>query len=195
MGLIMLLLGVVVVLFKYDLKGFLVYLMISYLGLIIVLVGIGMLLVLIVVIFYIVNYVVFKVLLFMVVGIIDYEIGMCDMCYLLGFVKFMLIMVMLVIIVLVVMVGVLLLNGFLFKEMFFDVIYEWNNGLVLDNVVFYIVVLVGVFSVVYLLCFILMVFFGFKVENLLYELYELYVLMWLLVMLLVVICLVVGIFL
>lgn len=75
--------------------------------------------VVVVVVFYIINYVVFKVFLFMVVGIIDYELGMWDMCKLNGLWKYMFYMVILVMVVVFFMVGVLLLNGFFFKEMFF----------------------------------------------------------------------------
>lgn len=98
--------------------------MISYLGLIILLFGFDFLLLNVVVVFYIINYVIFKVLLFMVVGIIDYEIGSCDMCLINGMWKYLLYIVVLVIVVFLVMVGVLLLNGFFSKEMFFGEIFS-----------------------------------------------------------------------
>ncbi|MTH63552.1 monovalent cation/H+ antiporter subunit A [Paracoccus shanxieyensis] len=193
-GLITLLLGAVVALFKHDLKGLLAYSTISHLGLITALVGIGTPLALIAAIFHIVNHAVFKASLFMAAGIIDHETGTRDMRHLSGLAKFMPITATLAIIASAAMAGVPLLNGFLSKEMFFDATYEWNNGSVLDNAAPYIAVLAGAFSAAYSLRFILTVFFGPKAENLPHEPHEPHALMRLPVMLLVVICLAVGIF-
>lgn len=72
-----------------------------------------------VVIFYLINYVIFKGSLFMVVGIIDYEIGIWDVWKFGGLMVIMLIIFMIFLIGIFLMVGFLLFNGFLSKEMFF----------------------------------------------------------------------------
>lgn len=77
------------------------------------------LVVFIVVVFYLINYVIFKGSLFMVVGIVDYEIGMCDIRKLGGLMSFMFVIFIIVIIGGFLMVGFFFFNGFLSKEMFF----------------------------------------------------------------------------
>ncbi|SMO49410.1 monovalent cation/H+ antiporter subunit A [Paracoccus laeviglucosivorans] len=192
-GLITLLLGAFVALFKHDLKGMLAYSTISHLGLITALAGIGTPLAVIAAVFHIVNHAVFKASLFMAAGIIDHEAGTRDMRRLSGLAKFMPITASLAIIASAAMAGVPLLNGFLSKEMFFDAAYTHHNGSLLDNAAPYIAVLAGAFSAAYSLRFIITVFFGPKATDLPHEPHEPHHLMRLPVGLLVAICLAVGI--
>ncbi|MDO5631300.1 MAG: monovalent cation/H+ antiporter subunit A [Paracoccus sp. (in: a-proteobacteria)] len=159
-GITTLLVGSVVALFRHDLKGLLAYSTISHLGLITTLVGIGSPLAIIAAIFHIVNHAVFKASLFMVAGIIDHETGTRDMRRLSGLRKWLPVTTVLAIIASAAMAGVPLLNGFLSKEMFFDVAAAWNNGSPLDNALPYLATIAGAFSVAYSLRFVLKVFFG-----------------------------------
>ena len=88
-GLVTMLMGAVIALFKHDLKGLLAYSTISHLGLITALAGIGTPLALIAAVFHIVNHAVFKASLFMAAGIIDHETGTRDMRRLSGLAKAM----------------------------------------------------------------------------------------------------------
>ena len=192
-GLITLLLGALVALFKHDLKGLLAYSTISHLGLITALAGIGTPLALIAAIFHIVNHAVFKASLFMAAGIIDHETGTRDMRRLSGLARAMPVTATLAIIASAAMAGVPLLNGFLSKEMFFEATYVWNNGSPLDNAAPYVAVVAGALSAAYSLRFIVTVFFGPEARDLPHEPHEPPVLMRLPVALLVAICLAVGI--
>ena len=192
-GLVTLLMGAFVALFKHDLKGLLAYSTISHLGLITALAGIGTPLALIAAIFHIVNHAVFKASLFMAAGIIDHETGTRDMRRLSGLARSMPITATLAIIASAAMAGVPLLNGFLSKEMFFEATYVWNNGSPLDNAAPYIAVLAGALSAAYSLRFIVTVFFGPEATDLPKKPHEPPALMGLPVALLVALCLAIGI--
>ncbi|MDO5620298.1 MAG: monovalent cation/H+ antiporter subunit A [Paracoccus sp. (in: a-proteobacteria)] len=159
-GMITLTMGAVTALFRHDLKGLLAYSTISHLGLITALAGIGSPAAIIAAIFHIVNHAVFKASLFMSAGIIDHETGTRDMRRLSGLRRWLPITSTLAIVAAASMAGVPLLNGFLSKEMFFDVAQHWNNGSMLDNALPWIAVFASAFSVAYSLRFILKVFFG-----------------------------------
>ena len=159
-GIITMVLGAVVALFRHDLKGLLAYSTISHLGLITALAGIGSPEAILAAIFHIVNHAVFKASLFMAAGIIDHETGTRDMRRLSGLRKWLPVTTVLAIIASAAMAGVPLMNGFLSKEMFFDVAYAWNNGSPLDNALPYLATIGGAFSVAYSLRFIVTVFFG-----------------------------------
>ncbi|HCD05718.1 MAG TPA: monovalent cation/H+ antiporter subunit A, partial [Methylophaga sp.] len=88
-GMITLLLGAYVALFKHDLKGLLAYSTLSHLGLITLLFGFSSELALVAAIFHIINHATFKGSLFMVAGIIDHESGTRDMRKLNGLFKMM----------------------------------------------------------------------------------------------------------
>ncbi|MDT1061317.1 monovalent cation/H+ antiporter subunit A [Paracoccus sp. CPCC 101403] len=192
-GLITMLMGAFVALFRHDLKGLLAYSTISHLGLITALAGIGTPLAIIAAIFHIVNHAVFKASLFMAAGIIDHETGTRDMRRLSGLAKAMPVTAALAIIASASMAGVPLLNGFLSKEMFFEATYVWNNGSPLDNAAPYVAVMAGAFSAAYSLRFIVTVFFGPVATDLPREPHEPPALMRLPVFVLVVACLGVGI--
>lgn len=70
---------------------------------------------------------VFKCVLFMGVGIIDYEFGICDICLLNGMCKVFFKMYIVMLFVVLFMVGVFFLNGFLSKEMFLDLLIKVNE--------------------------------------------------------------------
>ena len=159
-GMLTLLLGSMIALFRHDLKGLLAYSTISHLGLITALAGIGSPEAILAAIFHIVNHAVFKASLFMAAGIIDHETGTRDMRRLSGLRKWLPVTTVLAIIASAAMAGVPLMNGFLSKEMFFDVAYAWNNGSPLDNALPYLATIGGAFSVAYSLRFIVTVFFG-----------------------------------
>ena len=159
-GIITMVLGAVVALFRHDLKGLLAYSTISHLGLITALAGIGSTGAILAAIFHIVNHAVFKASLFMAAGIIDHETGTRDMRRLSGLMRFMPITGTLAIVAAAAMAGVPLLNGFLSKEMFFAEAADWHNGTWLDNSLATFATLAGVFAVAYSLRFIATVFFG-----------------------------------
>lgn len=76
-----------------------------------------------VVIFYLINYVIFKGVLFMIIGVVDYFIGICDVKKLGGLLIIMFILFIIIVIIVLSMVGVLLFNGFLLKELFLEIIF------------------------------------------------------------------------
>ena len=193
-GLLTLLLGAFVALFRHDLKGLLAYSTISHLGLITALAGIGSPLALVAAVFHIVNHAVFKASLFMAAGIIDHETGTRDMRRLSGLARAMPITAMLAIVASAAMAGVPLLNGFLSKEMFFEATLVHNNASLLDRAAPYVAVLAGAFSAAYSLRFILKVFFGPPATDLPHAPHEPPLPMRLPVAVLVAICLAVGIF-
>jgi multicomponent K+:H+ antiporter subunit A len=118
-GLITLLLGAYIALFKHDLKGLLAYSTISHLGLITLLLGLSSDLAAVAAVFHIINHAIFKASLFMAAGIIDHETGSRDMRKLNGLWKYMPYTATLAIVSALSMAGIPLLNGFLSKEMFF----------------------------------------------------------------------------
>ena len=159
-GLITLLLGAYIALFKHDLKGLLAYSTISHLGLITLLLGLNSDLAAVAAIFHVINHAIFKASLFMAAGIIDHESGSRDMRKLNGLMKYMPYTATLAIVAALSMAGVPLLNGFLSKEMFFT---ETLNQSMLGSLSWLIPLLATVgaaFSVAYSLRFIHDVFFN-----------------------------------
>ena len=159
-GMLTLVLGSVIALFRHDLKGLLAYSTISHLGLITALAGIGSNGAILAAIFHIVNHAVFKASLFMAAGIIDHETGTRDMRRLSGLMRLMPVTGSLAIVASAAMAGVPLLNGFISKEMFFAEAVDWHNGTWLDNSLPYLATIAGVFAVAYSLRFIATVFLG-----------------------------------
>jgi multicomponent K+:H+ antiporter subunit A len=192
-GMLTLVLGSVIALFRHDLKGLLAYSTISHLGLITALAGIGSNGAILAAIFHIVNHAVFKASLFMAAGIIDHETGTRDMRRLSGLMRFMPVTGALAIVASAAMAGVPLLNGFISKEMFFAEAADWHNGTWLDNSLPYLATLAGIFAVAYSLRFIATVFFGPPATDLPKVPHEPPSLMRHPVELLVLVCLIVGI--
>lgn len=190
-GLTTLLLGSFVALFKHDLKGLLAYSTISHLGLITLLFGFSTPLATVAAIFHIINHATFKASLFMVAGIIDHETGTRDMRRLSGLWSFMPHTATLAMVAAAAMAGVPLLNGFLSKEMFFEMALQ---DLSLSHVLIPIfVVIAGVFAVAYSLRFIHDVFFNGAMQDLPKTPHEPPRFMKIPIDLLVITCLVVGI--
>lgn len=108
----------------------------------------------------------FKGVLFMIIGGIDYLIGICDVKKLGGLFIIMFILFMFIVIIILSMVGVLFFNGFLLKEKFLElminVIYLNLMSLNILGIFLLIIVIIGsIFIFVYLIKFILYIFFGF----------------------------------
>lgn len=159
-GMITLLLGAYVALFKHDLKGLLAYSTLSHLGLITLLFGFSSELALVAAIFHIINHATFKGSLFMVAGIIDHESGTRDMRKLNGLFKMMPHTAVLAMIAAAAMAGVPLLNGFLSKEMFFEQAISASGTPLAIWTIPALVTLAAIFSVAYSLRFIHDVFFN-----------------------------------
>ncbi|WP_225025974.1 monovalent cation/H+ antiporter subunit A [Xinfangfangia pollutisoli] len=193
-GMVTLVLGSLIALFRHDLKGLLAYSTISHLGLITALAGIGSQAAILAAIFHIANHAVFKASLFMAAGIIDHETGTRDMRRLSGLIRAMPVTGSLAIVASAAMAGVPLLNGFLSKEMFFAEAADWHNGSWLDDSLAYLATLAGVFAVAYSLRFIASVFFGPPATDLPKTPHEPPGWMRHPVELLVLVCLIVGIF-
>ena len=158
-GLVTLILGAYIALWKHDLKGLLAYSTISHLGLITLLFGISTPMAAVAGIFHIINHAIFKASLFMAAGIIDHEAGTRDMRRLSGLWKFMPYTATLAMVAAASMAGVPLMNGFLSKEMFFaetlhDIDLPWGWLLPVGAT------LAGIFAVAYSWRFIHNVFFG-----------------------------------
>jgi len=159
-GLVTLLFGAWVALFRNDLKSVLAYSTISHLGLIVLLLGLNSPLAAVAAVFHLMNHATFKASLFMAVGIIDHETGTRDLRRLSGLFRLMPITGTLALVATAAMAGVPLLNGFLSKEMFFaeavfvDAVPGIKWGLSVAAT------LAGMGSVAYSLRFALEVFFG-----------------------------------
>ena len=159
-GLVTLVFGAYVALFKHDLKGLLAYSTISHLGLITLLFGLSTPMAAVAALFHIINHATFKASLFMAAGIIDHETGTRDMRLLHGLRKYMPHTAVLAMVAAAAMAGVPLLNGFLSKEMFFAETLNVQRFAALDMVVPVLATLAGMFSVAYSLRFIHDVFFN-----------------------------------
>ena len=160
-GLITLVVGAYIAIFKHDLKGLLAYSTVSHLGLITVLLGLNTPLGVVAAVFHTLNHATFKASLFMAAGIVEHETGTRDIRRLSGLYRAMPITATLAAVAAAAMAGVPLLNGFLSKEMFFSEALEVEGPVRwLDRVLPYIAVAWGVFSVAYSIRFIHGVFLG-----------------------------------
>ncbi|MFC4698916.1 monovalent cation/H+ antiporter subunit A [Glaciecola siphonariae] len=159
-GLITLLIGAYIALFKHDLKGLLAYSTISHLGLITLLLGLDTKLAAVAALFHIMNHAVFKASLFMAAGIIDHESGSRDMRKLNGLWRFMPYTATLAMVAAASMAGVPLFNGFLSKEMFLaETLHSSALGF-LSWMIPVLATLAGIFAVAYSMRFIHDVFFN-----------------------------------
>ncbi|WP_395338566.1 monovalent cation/H+ antiporter subunit A [Ningiella sp. W23] len=159
-GVITLVLGAYVALFKHDLKGLLAYSTVSHLGLIVLLLGMDTKLATVAALFHIMNHAVFKASLFMAAGIIDHESGTRDMRKLNGLWRFMPYTATLAMVAAASMAGVPLFNGFLSKEMFFaESLHQEALGF-LSWMIPVLATLAGIFAVAYSMRFVHDVFFN-----------------------------------
>ena len=119
-GLITMLVGAWIALFKNDLKAILAYSTVSHLGLMTMMLGIGTPMAAVVAVFHILNHATFKAALFMSAGIVDHEAGTRDIRRLGGLLHLMPISATLALVASGSMAGLPLLNGFLSKEMMLE---------------------------------------------------------------------------
>lgn len=119
-GLVTMVIGALVALFKDDLKALLAFSTVSHLGLITMLLGFGTEEAAIAAIFHIVNHVTFKAALFMTAGIVDHGTHTRDIKRLGGLRHLMPITAAVAMIAALSMAGIPFLNGFLSKEMMLE---------------------------------------------------------------------------
>ena len=119
-GLITMVLGAVIALYKHDLKALLAFSTVSHLGLITMLLGTGSAFGAMAAMFHILNHATFKAALFMSAGIVDHETHTRDIRQLGGLRLLMPITFAIVTISALSMAGIPLLNGFLSKEMMLE---------------------------------------------------------------------------
>ncbi|WP_417231412.1 monovalent cation/H+ antiporter subunit A [Brevundimonas sp.] len=158
-GLTTLVLGAFLAMFQNDLKGVLAYSTISHLGLITFLLGLNSPLACVAAIFHMVNHAVFKASLFMAAGAVDHEAGTRDLRRLGGLARLMPVTAVLATVAAAAMAGVPLLNGFISKEMFYEVTLAARHSVGLNTLPTVLAVVGTVFSVVYSVRFVAEVFF------------------------------------
>jgi multicomponent K+:H+ antiporter subunit A len=158
-GLITMVLGALIALFKDDLKALLAFSTISHLGLVTMLLGFGTEIAAVVAIFHIINHATFKAALFMTAGIIDHEAGTRDIKRLGGLRRAMPITFVIGTLAALSMAGVPFLNGFLSKEMMLEEVTKttWAGSPVTLSIV---VTVAALLSAAYSFRFVVHVFFG-----------------------------------
>ena len=119
-GLITMLFGAWVALFRHDLKSILAYSTISQLGLLVMLLGFSIKMAAVGAVLHIINHAAFKAALFMSAGIVDHETGTRDIRKLGGLAKVMPITALVATIACASMAGLPPLGGFISKEMMLD---------------------------------------------------------------------------
>jgi len=119
-GLVTMLFGAVLALFKHDLKAILAYSTVSQLGLLTMLFGFGTPMAAVAGVFHILNHALFKAALFMNAGIVDHETGTRDVRLLGGLATLMPITATLGLLACASMAGLPPLGGFLSKEMMLE---------------------------------------------------------------------------
>ncbi|SIO45119.1 multisubunit potassium/proton antiporter, PhaA subunit /multisubunit potassium/proton antiporter, PhaB subunit [Rhodovulum sp. ES.010] len=119
-GLITMVLGALIAIFKDDLKALLAFSTVSHLGLLTMLLGFGTKFAAIVAVFHVINHLTFKAALFMSAGIVDHEAHTRDIKRLGGLAKLMPITAAIGMVTALSMAGIPLFNGFLSKEMMLD---------------------------------------------------------------------------
>ncbi len=119
-GLITMVLGAVIALFKHDLKALLAFSTVSHLGLITMLLGTGTAFGALAAVFHILNHATFKAALFMSAGIIDHEAHTRDIRRLGGLRHLMPVTFAIATLAALSMAGIPFLNGFLSKEMMLE---------------------------------------------------------------------------
>ena len=119
-GLVTMVLGAVIALFKHDLKALLAFSTVSHLGLITMLLGTGTAFGAMAAVFHIMNHATFKCALFMSAGIIDHEAHTRDIRRLGGLRTLMPVTFVIATLGALSMAGIPFLNGFLSKEMMLE---------------------------------------------------------------------------
>jgi multicomponent K+:H+ antiporter subunit A len=119
-GLVTMIIGAKIALFKDDLKALLAYSTVSHLGLITMLLGFGTKSAATVAVFHIINHATFKAALFMTAGIVDHEAHTRDLKRLGGLRHLMPVTFVIALVASLSMAGIPPLNGFLSKEMMLE---------------------------------------------------------------------------
>ena len=119
-GLVTMVLGALIALFKDDLKALLAFSTVSHLGLLTMLLGFGTPFAAIAAVFHIINHLTFKAALFMTAGIIDHETHTRDIKRLGGLRHLMPVTFVIGTIAALSMAGMIFFNGFLSKEMMLE---------------------------------------------------------------------------
>ena len=119
-GLITMVIGALIALFKDDLKALLAFSTVSHLGLLTMLLGFGTQAAAVAAVFHIINHLTFKAALFMTAGIVDHEAHTRDIKRLGGLRHLMPITFLIGTIAALSMAGIPLFNGFLSKEMMLE---------------------------------------------------------------------------
>ena len=156
-GLITMLIGAKIALFKDDLKALLAFSTVSHLGLVTMLLGFGTEAAAVAAVFHIINHATFKAALFMTAGIIDHETGTRSIARLGGLRRLMPLTFAIGTIAALSMAGLPPLNGFLSKELMLEQASDAAAG----RALFMILATIGaLFSVAYSLRFVAHVFLG-----------------------------------
>jgi multicomponent K+:H+ antiporter subunit A len=158
-GLITMVLGALIALFKDDLKALLAFSTVSHLGLLTMLLGFGTQAAAIAAVFHIINHLTFKAALFMTAGIVDHEAHTRDIKRLGGLRTLMPVTFLIGTVAALSMAGIPLFNGFLSKEMMLEEASHtpWGD---IDWLVPVFATLGALLSVAYSLRFIAQVFLG-----------------------------------
>jgi multicomponent K+:H+ antiporter subunit A len=119
-GLVTMVMGAAIALFKDDLKALLAFSTVSHLGLLTMLLGFGTEIAAVVAVFHIINHLTFKAALFMTAGIIDHETHTRDIKRLGGLRHLMPITFVIGTVGALSMAGMIFFNGFLSKEMMLE---------------------------------------------------------------------------
>jgi multicomponent K+:H+ antiporter subunit A len=119
-GLVTMVLGATIAIFKDDLKALLAYSTVSHLGFVTMLLGFGTPFAAVVAVFHIINHATFKAALFLTAGIIDHEAGTRDIKRLGGLRHLMPVTFAIGTLAALSMAGLPFLNGFLSKEMMLE---------------------------------------------------------------------------
>ncbi|KIC08179.1 monovalent cation/H+ antiporter subunit A [Leisingera sp. ANG-M1] len=163
-GLVTMLIGAVIALFKDDLKALLAFSTVSHLGLITMLLGFGTKIAAVAAVFHIINHATFKAALFMTAGIVDHEAGTRDIKRLGGLRHLMPVTFTIGMVAALSMAGIPPLNGFLSKEMMLEEAAHtvWNGSHLIVPVLAGIAAL---FSAAYSFRFVVHVFLGPKRDD------------------------------
>lgn len=158
-GLVTMVLGALIALFKDDLKALLAFSTVSHLGLLTMLLGFGTQAAAVAAVFHIINHLTFKAALFMTAGIVDHETHTRDIKRLGGLRRLMPITFLVGTVAALSMAGIPLFNGFLSKELMLEEAShtDWFNS---PYAVPVMATIGALLSVAYSLRFIFHVFLG-----------------------------------
>ncbi|MCR8548178.1 monovalent cation/H+ antiporter subunit A [Salipiger sp. P9] len=158
-GLITMVIGALIALFKDDLKALLAFSTVSHLGLLTMLLGLGSKMAAVVAVFHILNHLTFKAALFMSAGIVDHETHTRDIKRLGGLASLMPVTALIAVVAALSMAGIPPLNGFMSKEMMLEEVAHthWWGG---EWPIIILATLGALLSVAYSFRFIGHTFFG-----------------------------------